>query len=101
MNKINSKNKPREIESHSTLENFNTFNDKILSFCKFCSIKGHSMSKCTRYNMIEHKQICNKLDLYEFYSSNRHSSENCYGEHDKLTYPCYNCNKKKSYNCFM
>lgn len=87
-----------EVENKSTLENFNTKFDKMpekMYYCKFCATEGHSMINCLKYSDTEARIArCQEKNLCELCTSSKHSSKDCYGQSNKLTYACKYCNGK-------
>ena len=87
-----------KVENKPTLENFSINSDKIsekVFYCKFCSTKGHSMLNCTKYSDFDaRKKRCKEMNLCELCSSVKHTTQNCYGIKDNLSFSCKFCDSK-------
>jgi hypothetical protein len=95
-------------ESPSTLENFkvtvsnvknpvykNSSSAEITRYCKFCTVHGHSMTHCNRYDTYDSRQKrCRDLKLCVFCSSNKHDRDGCPGKNEQLSFKCFNCQSK-------
>ena len=83
----------------SSLENFATNSDGLNAYkphCKFCNLEGHSMAGCSKYkNHTARISRCKELKLCTHCSSNKHTSDDCYGKNNKLSFPCKTCQSKK------
>ena len=111
------KSKPTEKTPPSMLENFNTsveaktaqksHNSSQLNlasgdsnkkgnsrYCKFCSIFGHSMLQCTKFEKVADLQKrCISLGLCAICTSSKHDAEKCPSKDFKLSFSCNNCKK--------
>ena len=85
--------KSESFKAPSALESFNTDANKVNFFCKFCSVSGHSMLKCSKFDTVDsRKKRCDELNLCKICTSDKHKSNNCLGVNNKLSYSCKSCN---------
>ena len=83
----------------ASLENFATSNSGSgygqVKFCKFCSVKGHSMYNCDTYDNPEARRLrCRELKMCFLCSSVKHLSDKCLGKQNKLSFECCICKSK-------
>ncbi len=70
--------------------------DSKTKACKFCNLSGHTMNKCTRYKTV--KERCNRLEelnLCNKCSSDKHKTNACPGNENKLFFECFYCKTKQ------